>query len=131
VLSSTIVGSGHGWGGAVPTAATCYTLDPANGASLLSVAVGHALDGVCFVLGELGGLRPRVATRRPRVLDVDSGDLLTITVPDQIAVAGVFDTGAVGVLHHCGGMSRGTNLWWEINGTDGDIVVTGRAAISS
>jgi predicted dehydrogenase len=125
VLSSTIVGSGHSWGGTVPTAATRYTLDPENGASLLTIAVGHALDGVCFVLGELGGLRPRLATRRPRVLDLDSGDLLPMTVPDQVAVTGVFNNGAIGVLHYRGGMSRGTNLRWEINGTEGDIVVTG------
>jgi predicted dehydrogenase len=28
-------------------------------------------------------------------------------------------------VHYRGGLSRGTNFHWEINGTDGDLVITG------
>jgi predicted dehydrogenase len=31
----------------------------------------------------------------------------------------------VATIHYRGGLSRGVNLLWEINGTDGDLQVTG------
>jgi len=125
VLSSTIVGSGGGWGAEVPTAADRYTIDVANGATLLSIPMGHALDAVCFVLGELGEVRARTAVRRPLVHDVEADAMVSMNTPDQIAVSGVLPGGAVFSAHYRGGMCRATNLRWEINGTEGDIVVTG------
>ena len=40
---------------------------------------------------------------------------------DQVAVSGLLDGGAAFSIHYRGGSSRGTNLLWEINGTDGDL----------
>ncbi|MFG2605937.1 hypothetical protein ACGFT2_20680 [Streptomyces sp. NPDC048514] len=37
----------------------------------------------------------------------------------------MLSSGAVASVHYRGGISRGTNFHWEINGTDGDLVVTG------
>ncbi|CAM5704493.1 hypothetical protein MAUB1S_03679 [Mycolicibacterium aubagnense] len=48
-----------------------------------------------------------------------------MTAEDQIAVTGRLESGAVASLHYRGGSSRGTNLLWEINGTEGDLVLTG------
>jgi predicted dehydrogenase len=39
-------------------------------------------------------------------------------------VNGLFGSGGVMSLHMRGGVSRGTNLLWEINGSEGDLVVT-------
>jgi predicted dehydrogenase len=39
-------------------------------------------------------------------------------------VHGAMASGAAFSLHYRGGISRGTNLLWEINGTEGDIQVT-------
>ncbi|MFV2217010.1 hypothetical protein ACFHW2_43140, partial [Actinomadura sp. LOL_016] len=44
---------------------------------------------------------------------------------DQIAVTGILEPGAVASLHYRGGRARSTNFLWEINGTEGDLVVTG------
>jgi predicted dehydrogenase len=48
-----------------------------------------------------------------------------MTAADQVAVRGVLESGAVASVHFRGGMSRATNFHWEINGTDGDLVLTG------
>ena len=125
VLSSTIIGSGGGWGPEVASAADRYTVDAANGASLLSIPMGHALDAVCFVLGELNEVRASMALRRPMVHDIEADVMLQMSTPDQIAVSGMLARGGVLAAHYRGGHSRGTNLHWEINGTYGDIVVTG------
>ena len=50
-----------------------------------------------------------------------------MTAEDQIAVSGVLDGGAIASVHFRGGMSTGTNLLWEINGTAGDLVLTGNS----
>ncbi|MFV2217126.1 gfo/Idh/MocA family oxidoreductase, partial [Actinomadura sp. LOL_016] len=44
---------------------------------------------------------------------------------DQIAVTGILEPGAVASLHYRGGRTRSNNFLWEINGTEGDLVVTG------
>jgi predicted dehydrogenase len=44
---------------------------------------------------------------------------------DQVAVTGRLEGGATLALHYRGGISRGTNLLWEINGTEGDLQLTG------
>ena len=43
---------------------------------------------------------------------------------DQVVLNGRLGGGAVASVHFRGGTSRGTNFLWEINGTDGDLVVT-------
>ncbi len=52
-----------------------------------------------------------------------------MTAEDQIAVTGILEGGAVATVHFRGGLSRGTNFRWEINGTDGDLVVTANPPI--
>src|SRR3546814_20420627 len=51
VLSTTLVGSGGQWGGETD-AAHAYLDDKANGATLLSIPLGHTLAGFRDVLGD-------------------------------------------------------------------------------
>jgi predicted dehydrogenase len=46
-------------------------------------------------------------------------------IDDRIAVTGILESGAVAAVHYRGGVSRSTNFLWEINGTEGDLLVTG------
>jgi predicted dehydrogenase len=46
------------------------------------------------------------------------------TAEDQVCVSGLMESGAALTIHYRGGVSRGTNLLWEINGTDGDLQIT-------
>ncbi|MFI8518811.1 Gfo/Idh/MocA family oxidoreductase [Streptomyces sp. NPDC085481] len=124
VLSTTLVGSGGGWGPVVG-AGGAYTTDRANGASLMTIPFGHTLDALTMCLSGFASLGATTATRRPRVRVAETGEFLTMTAEDQIAVSGELENGAVASLHYRGGSSRGTNLLWEINGTEGDLVITG------
>lgn len=63
--------------------------------------------------------------RRDSVHVVDTGDVVPTTTHDQILVQGALESGAAVSIHYRGGSSRGTNFLWEINGTEGDIQVTG------
>ncbi|MDJ1132038.1 Gfo/Idh/MocA family protein [Streptomyces iconiensis] len=124
VLSTTLVGSGGGWGPAVQER-SAYVADRANGATMLTVPFGHTLDALTMVLSGFDSLSATTATRRPEVRVTETGASLPMTAEDQIAVTGQLSGGAVASLHYRGGSSRGTNFLWEINGTEGDLVVTG------
>jgi predicted dehydrogenase len=125
VLSTTVIASGEGWGPEVPTPHARYLIDAANGATMLTINAGHILDAVALVLGEFGELDAVIATRRNTVRDAETGGELRMTAPDQVAVAGRLASGAVAAVHLRGGHSRGVNFHWEINGTEGDLVVSG------
>ena len=124
VLSTTLIGSGAQWG-AETDAAHTYLYDPRNGATLLSIPLGHTLAGVGEALGDFGDLSARMLNRRTTVHVTDTDQTLPTKSHDQILVQGTMASGAALSIHYRGGLSRGTNFLWEINGTEGDIQVTG------
>jgi predicted dehydrogenase len=123
VLSTTVIGSAGGVWGAYCDTNSRYLLDPANGATLLTVPFSHALDGLALVLGEPQRLHIEHAVRRHKVTEIETGQPLVMTSPDQVVASGRLTDGAVASLHFRGGHFPGTNFHWEINGTEGDIVV--------
>lgn len=126
VLSVTLVGSGMNWG-AVVDQPNAYTYERGNGATMLSIPVGHTLDAVCYCLGEIEEVGALLANRRTQATLVPENTPLPFTTEDQVLVNARFAGGAVGTIHYRGGVSRGTNMLLEINGTEGDIVLSGFA----
>ncbi|MER7985447.1 Gfo/Idh/MocA family oxidoreductase [Streptomyces noursei] len=124
VLSTSLVASGRGWGANFPEGGA-YLLDRANGATMLTIPFGHTLDGLTMVLGDVEKVTTVTATRHREVKDPQTGRIFRPNAADQVVVGGVLSSGAVASVHFRGGLSRGTNFHWEINGTDGDLVVTG------
>ncbi|MER7684937.1 Gfo/Idh/MocA family oxidoreductase [Streptomyces sp. NPDC097610] len=124
VLSTTLVGSAASIGTTEPES-SIYLNDKANGANGFTIAFGHTLDGLCWVLGEFREVSATLATRRPTYVVSETQEVRTRDVDDQIAVSGVLTSGVAVSAHYRGGLSRGTNLLWEINGTEGDLRVTG------
>lgn len=124
VLSTSLVASGRGWGPVFEPGAA-YLLDETNGATMLTIPFGHTVDAVTMALGEFTEVSATSATRRPVVREAGTGRTAPMTAADQIAVSGRLESGAVVSAHFRSGLSRGTDFHWEINGTEGDLVVTG------
>jgi len=126
-LSTTLIARGRGWGGSIAEKKTnAYLLDRANGATMLTIPVGHTLAALRDVLGEVAEVSAVLATRRTSALVVDTGEALPVSAPDQVLVSGVLASGALLSIHYRGGEARdGDGLLWEINGTKGDIRVSG------
>ncbi|KFZ35995.1 oxidoreductase [Shewanella mangrovi] len=124
VLSSSLIGSGGNWG-AASSAELAYLFDKANGATMLTIPFGHTLAGVQDVLGEFADVNGRTLKIRDTVRITDTGEDKKTSTADQILVHGQLQSGAAFSAHYRGGMSRATNFLWEINGTDGDIQITG------
>ena len=123
VLSTTLIGSGMGWGPTVEPF-NAYLNDKKNGATMLSIPLGQAADAMCHCLGEVRELSATMTVRRKSFTIVGTGEHRPMTADDQVAVTGLLEGGAVFSIHYRGGVSRGTNLLWEINGTEGDLQLT-------
>jgi predicted dehydrogenase len=123
VLGTSLIGSGMAWGG-VTDRAHAYMFDMSQGASLLSVTVLHALDALHHLLGEFTSLVATAAVRRPTVYVVEDGSRIPVSAPDHVAISGTLAGGVAGSVFYRGGVSRGQNLRWEINGTEGDLVLS-------
>jgi predicted dehydrogenase len=91
---------------------------------VLTIAVGHSLDALTYVLGEFAELSAVSDLRRPLITIEGSGEQIVKTAPDQIAVIGTLTSGATASIHVREAVAGGTGFLWEINGTDGTIRVT-------
>src|SRR2546428_5211292 len=112
-----------GWG---PTEEpfNAYLNDKKNGATMLSIPLGHAADAICHCLGEVRELSATMTVRRKTFTIAGTGQSEPMTTEDQVGVTGLLEGGAAFSIHYRGGHSRGTNLLWEINGTEGDLQLT-------
>src|SRR3954447_4440684 len=72
VLSTTMVGLSIP--GDVVVKANAYMLDKSNGANLLTIAVGHSLDTLSYVLGEFADLSAVSDLRRPLINIEETGE---------------------------------------------------------
>jgi predicted dehydrogenase len=122
VLSTSVIASGLNWGATFRPGGE-YMLERSNGATLLSVPFGHTVDVMAMVLGELAEPKATVGFRRTHASNAQTGEVRPMDAEDQVAVIGTLPNGAVASMHFRGGLSRGTNFLWEINGTDGDLRV--------
>jgi len=126
VLSTTMVGLSVP--GEVVVQPNAYMLDKTNGANLLTIAVGHSLDILNYVLGEFADLSAVSDLRRPLITIQETGEQIVKTAPDQIAVIGTLSSGATASIHVREAVTGGTGFLWEINGTDGTLRITADAA---
>ena len=129
VLSTTLVARGGALqgGGTIPEKKIyAYLLDRANGATLLTIPLGHTLAALRDVLGDVAEVSAVLATRRTSAYVADTGETLPVSAPDQVLVSGILASGAPLSIHYRGGAARdGNGLFWEINGTEGDIRISG------
>src|SRR5216117_3725955 len=127
VLSTTMVGLPIP--GDVVGQPNAYMLDKTNGANVLTIAVGHSLDILNYVLGEFTDLSAVSNLRRPLITIEETGERIVKTAADQIAVIGTLTSGATASVHIREAVAGGTGFLWEINGTDGTLRITADAAL--
>jgi len=124
VLSSTVIGSGMFWGKET-VAGMYYMFDKTRGATMLHIPLGHTLAGFQKVVGKIDTLKAVMTSNYKMVTLKDTGEVKAKTAADQIMLIGGLQNGAAFSIHYRGGMSKGTNFLWEINGTAGDLQITG------
>src|SRR2546429_6831140 len=97
VLSTTMVGVSVP--GDVVGQPNAYMLDKTNGANVLTIAVGHSLDLLNYVLGEFADLSAVSNLRRPLITIEETGEQTGKPAPDQIAVTATLTSGPTATAH--------------------------------
>src|SRR5207237_10742272 len=98
VLSTTLIASGMGWGPTVEPFNT-YLNDKKNGATMLSIALGHAADALCHCLGAVRELSATMTARRTSFTIAATGERWPTTADDQVCGHGRLGHGAALAVH--------------------------------
>jgi predicted dehydrogenase len=94
----------------------------ANGANVLTITGGHAIDALCAVLGEFAEVSARVSTRIPEWRTPD-GKAVPVDSPDSINVVGRMVSGAEVSVNVAAGPSNPGGNRIEIYGREGALVL--------
>ena len=95
------------------------------GANTLTIATGHVIDALRFVLGDFNKVASMITTQVPRLYETDTNQFVEVTSPDNIRVSGTLSRGAAASVHVGAVPWAGSGFRMEIYGREGTLVVTG------
>jgi predicted dehydrogenase len=99
--------------------------DRRNGANTFTIAGGHAIDALCFVVGEFVDVSARMATKITEWHNTDTGETMRVDSPDWISVSGQLDGGAEASFLVTTVPDHPSGLRFEIYGRQGTLVING------
>ena len=98
--------------------------DRKKGAHTLSISTGHAIDVLCFCVGEFRDVSALVTTQVPVWETSEPGKTVSVTSPDNVLVSGVLTNGAVASVHIATIPWHGTGWRMEVYGREGTLVAS-------
>ena len=101
-----------------------WMADRDNGANTLTIATGHAIDVLCFCVGEFQELSAQSAVQVPVWETPESSTTVDVTAPDNVLVNGVLSNGAVASVHVATVPWHGTGWRMEVYGRAGTLVAS-------
>jgi predicted dehydrogenase len=105
-LTVSAVAAGGPAGRRMPQA-NAYTADVTAGATILSISAGHLLATLARATGELREVSAVVARINTETTIIETGQVIPVTSPDQVVVAGRLDNDAVLSVSMQGGAAPG------------------------
>jgi predicted dehydrogenase len=99
--------------------------DASQGANTLTIANGHVIDALRFVLGNFARVACLVTTQAPQWYETDTKQLVDVTAPDNVLVSGRLERGAAASVHVGAVPWAGSGFRMEIYGREGTMIVTG------
>jgi predicted dehydrogenase len=98
--------------------------DDSLGANTLTIASGHSIDALRFVLGDFSQVSSVVGTQAKQWLETDTQQMLDVTSPDNILISGRLANGAVASIHVASTPWAGSGYRMEIYGREGTLVAS-------
>jgi predicted dehydrogenase len=98
--------------------------DRNNGANTLTISGGHAIDALCFILGEFTEVSARLATTIKQWHNTDTGEDIAVDSPDCISLIGQLEGGAEAVVQVATVMSNPSGNRLEIYGRKGTLTLS-------
>ncbi|GIT13332.1 MAG: oxidoreductase [Chloroflexota bacterium] len=111
-------------GGLSRTSDRTWQRDDDLGANTLTIACGHSIDALRFVVGNFGHVSSVVSTQATQWLETDTNRMLDVTSPDNILVSGRLANGGVASVHIASNPWAGSGYRMEIYGRAGTLMVT-------
>jgi len=99
--------------------------DFSNGANPLTIATGHVIDALRFVVGNYARVSGMLTTQAPQWYETDTKRMVDVTSPDNVLVSGKLVRGAVASVHVGAVPWAGSGYRMEIYGREGTLVATG------
>jgi predicted dehydrogenase len=103
--------------------------DQAMGAHTLSISTGHAIDVLCFCVGEFKEVVAAVTTQVPVWETAEPGKTVAVTAPDNVLVSGVLTNGAVASVHVATVPWHGSGWRMEVYGREATLVASSRQMV--
>ena len=104
-------------------AAWSFTADVANASNALHTVTAHMLDPLLPIVGQPTSFSALVTRQLETTTLEETGEVLPVTAPDQIAVVGTLAGDAVLSLRIECGKRNNPTLFWALTGTEGDLEV--------
>jgi predicted dehydrogenase len=102
--------------------------DASLGANTLTIANGHVIDAMRFVVGDFARVACMVTTQTRQWYETDTRRMVDVTSPDNVLVCGKLARGAVASVHVAGVPWAGIGYRMDVYGRDGTLVVTGNVS---
>ncbi len=99
--------------------------DASLGANTLTIATGHVIDALRFVLGDFKRVACMVSTQAPQWFETDTQQFVATDSPDNVRVSGQLERGAAASVHVGAVPWAGSGYRMEIYGREGSLIVTG------
>ena len=95
------------------------------GANPLTIATGHVIDALRFVLGNFTRVSGMLTMQAPQWYETDTKQMVDVTSPDNVMVRGPLVSGAIASVHVGAVPWAGSGYRMEIYGRKGSLIVTG------
>ena len=102
-----------------------WNLDVNQGANTLTIANGHVIDALRFVLGDFERVACMVTTQIDKMPVTGTDETIDVTAPDNVRVSGQLERGAAVSVHVGAVPWGGTGVRMEIYGREGTLITTG------
>jgi len=102
--------------------------DARLGANTLTIANGHVIDALRFVVGHFARVACVVTTQARQWYETDTQQMVEVTSPDNVLVSGQLASGAVASSHVAAAPWAGSGFRMEVYGREGTLVVTGNVS---
>jgi len=96
--------------------------DDSLGANTLTIATGHTIDALRFIVGDFSVVSSVVATQVRQCLETDTQKQVDVTSPDNVLVSGRLENGAVASVYVSAIPWVGDGYRMEIYGREGTLV---------
>ncbi len=98
--------------------------DDTLGATTLTIACGHTIDAMRFVVGDYAEVSTVVSTQAEQWYETDTKQMVDVTAPDNILINGTLKNGAVASVHVAVVPWSDSGYKLEVFGREGTLVAS-------